>query len=351
MDITLPTQPVLKTNHALAVSKLVNGIFPDLFNDYIGQINAKKRIEFYLHSYLQTRHIPNILLTSQKGNGKTKLARTIAQGLLKFDENGELEFNNEMQLPRRKKLIEINCSVLRTTSVNDFLSTWIVPKVVDKDVTVFFDEASEISHDITMALLTILNPNQIKTQFSYRDYTCNFDLTRQTFIFGTSEPQKIFHALTDRLKRIDLADYSHDEIAAIIQNGAKNIKFNDNILNEIAFVSRGNARNAQDYASEVKTYLGKDTGEFGLNQWNELKSILSIAPLGLNATEINILKCLRDAPNGISLTALSAKLGLSRESVQRDYELFLMKNGLITVEPAKGRVLTAHGSEYLNNFK
>jgi Holliday junction resolvasome RuvABC ATP-dependent DNA helicase subunit len=338
-----------QTNHELALSKLVNGIFPELFSDYIGQTDAKKRFEFYLRSYLKTRHIPNSLITSQKGNGKTALARIIAKGLLKFDANGELEFNQTTQKPARKKLIEINCSNLST--VNDFLATWIVPYVQDKDVTVFFDEASEIPHSVTMALLTIMNPNQTKTQYSYGDYTVDFDFTRQSFLFATSEPQSVFHALLDRLKRVDLSDYSKEEIAKIIQIGAKGVEFETSVLEEIASVSRGNARNAQDYASEVKTYLGKESGSFSIEDWNELKSILSIAPLGLNVTEISILKHLREVPDGTSLTALAAKLGLSRESVQRDYELYLMKNELITVEAGKGRVITARGCEYLKNLK
>ena len=335
----------MKTNHELATSKLVNGIFPELFQDYVGQVNARKRIEFYLRSYTQTRHIPNILFTAQKGNGKTTLARETAKGLMKFDENHELEFNNETQNPRRKKLIEINCASLST--VNDFLSTWIVPKVIDKDVTIFFDEASEIPHEITMALLTVLNPNQLKTQYVYRDYTCDFDFTRQSFLFATSEPQKIFPPLLDRLKRVDLQEYSPSEIAAIIQKGAKGIAFETGVLEAIASVSRGNARNAEDYASEVKTYLGKETGNFSLNDWVELCQILSISPLGLNSSEIKILRLLCESPDGTSLTALAAKMGMSREALQRDYELYLMKHSLICIEAGKGRVITEKGQEYL----
>ena len=35
----------------------------------------------------------------------------------------------------------------------------MLPYVYDKDTTIIFDEASELPRDVTMALLTILNPN------------------------------------------------------------------------------------------------------------------------------------------------------------------------------------------------
>lgn len=331
-----------------SILKLCNGIFPDLFKDIVGQSDARRRIEFYLRSYLQTKHIPNTIFTSQKGNGKTTLARETAKGLLLFDADGNVTVNPENDLPRRKKFIEINCSTL--TTVNDFLANWIVPYVQDRDVTVLFDEASEIPHDITMALLTILAPNVLKTTFAYRDYVCEFDFTRQSFLFATSEPQKVFHALLDRLKRIDLSDYTLSEIAAIIQKGSMEVDYEKGVLEAIASVSRGNARNAQDYASEVKTYIGGNKGKFTMKNWLDLKNILSIAPLGLNAAEINVLRHLQEVPDGTSLTCLAAKMGLSRESLQRDYELYLQKHSLISIEAGKGRVITAKGQEYLRSL-
>ena len=331
------------------VLKLCNGIFPELFKDIVGQPQARKRIEHYLRSYLKTRHIPNSLFTAQKGNGKTTIARETAKGLVLFNSDGQVEINQETSLPRRKKFIEINCSTL--TTVNDFLANWVVPYIQDRDVTVLFDEASEIPHDITMALLTILAPNVLKTTFAYKDYVCEFDFTRQSFLFATSEPQKVFHALLDRLKRIDLEEYSLSEIAAIIQKGSPNVVYDDNVLEAIASVSRGNARNAQDYAAEIKTYLGQEDGKFTMKDWIELKSILSIQPLGLTATEIRILEHLNDAPDGTSLTCLAAKMGLSRESLQRDGELYLQKHSLISIEAGIGRVITASGQNYLKKIK
>lgn len=328
------------------ILKLVNGIFPDLFKDFVGQTKARTRLEHYLRSYLKTRVIPNAIFTSQKGNGKTALARITAQGLLLFGTDGNVVIaDNKDRLPRRKKLVEINCASLST--VNDFLDTWVIPHIQDKDVTVFFDEASEIPHEISMALLTILAPNQLKTQYAYRDYVCEFDFTRQSFLFATSEPQCVFHALFDRLKAVDLEEYSQEELAQIIQKGSLTVQYEDGVLPLIAAVSRGNARNAQDYAAEIKTFLGTAVGVFTMNDWLSLKNILSIAPLGLTSTEIQILRHLNNAPSGTSLTGLAAKMGLSPQSVRQHGELYLLKHSLMSIEAGKGRVITHKGQEIL----
>lgn len=330
------------------IDTLINGLFPNLFQDFVGQHQARKRLEFYLRCYPRVKSIPHLIFTAQKGNGKTRIAQEVSKGLMLFNSEGEIQINAKSGLPRRKEFIEVNCSVL--TTVNDFLASWVVPKIQDRDVTILFDEASEIPHDITMALLTILNPNQLKTRFSYRDYNCDFDFTRQTFMFATSEPQKVFHALLNRFHRIDLAEYSLDEIAQIIQKGSIGIHYENGVLEDIASVSRGNARDAQRYASEIKTYLGNDGGQFLMQDWLTLKDILSIMPLGLNQGEIKVLQILQEAPDGTSLTCLASKMGMSRDSVQKDYELYLQKHSLISIEAAIGRIITAKGQAYLKGL-
>jgi Holliday junction resolvasome RuvABC ATP-dependent DNA helicase subunit len=76
---------------------------------------------------------------------------------------------------------------------------------------------------------------------------------------------------------------------------------------------------------------------------------LGINPLGLNATEISILRYLKENTDGTSLTRLAAKTGFSKESIQRDYELFLMKHSLICIETS-GRQITPKGIDYLKQL-
>jgi Holliday junction resolvasome RuvABC ATP-dependent DNA helicase subunit len=318
-----------------------------LFNGIIGQTNAKRKLEFYIDSYLTTRWMPNIIFIGSKGNGKTTLAKEAAKGLVKFDENGKVEMNETTGKPKRKSFVEINCSTIK--NVKQFINSIVIPYVQDKDVTILFDEASEIPRDVSMALLTILNPNpENRTTFALDEYVVDFDFHRQTFLFATTEPQQVFHALLDRLKRIEIEAYTNEQLGAIVQKGSKDIVYEGNVLDHIATVLRGNARAAQNMASDILTYLKKKTS-FTNRDWNELRRILGIHPLGVSNTELEILRYLSHTMDGTSLTCLSAKTGMSRESLQKDCEIYLQRLGLMEIATT-GRRITAKGLDYLKQL-
>jgi len=320
-----------------------------LFQDIIGQEKPKKEFRFYIDSYLKTRVIPNMMIVAPKGQGKTTMARELAKGLVQFDDQGQVIMQPSKRdasviKPKRKPFVEVNCSTLK--SVKQFINGLVIPYVQDKDVTLLFDEASELPRDVTMALLTILNPNpENRTTFSMDEYVCDFDFHRQTFIFATSEIQKVFHALADRLERITLEEYTHEHLAAIVQKGLPRVECKDNVLLEVATVLRGNARAAQKMAGKITAYL-KEKLVFTRDDWVKLTDILSIYPLGLNALEIQILRYLAQNSTGTSLTGLSAKTGMSRDSLQKDTELYLQKHNLMEITTS-GRMITARGRDYL----
>jgi len=332
------------------INKEIKKLFPILFEKIVGQEAAKKKALFYLGSYLHTRIFPNTIITAPKGQGKTKLAREIAKGLPLYNEQGEIvmepdpKTNGKTERIVRKDFVEVNCSTVK--NLKQFINGVLIQFVVGKKVTVFFDEASELPRDVSMALLTILNPNpENRTTFSYEEYVCDFDFREQTFIFATSEPQKVFHALLDRLERIDLEEYTHGDLSKIVQMGAKEVEFEKTTLESIATVLRGNARAGQMMADKVKQFL-RGRIKFSTKDWNQLREHLGIYPLGLNAGEIGILRHLETITEGTSLTCLAAKTGLSRESLQRDYEMHLQKHGLMEISTT-GRVITAKGRDYL----
>jgi Holliday junction resolvasome RuvABC ATP-dependent DNA helicase subunit len=324
----------------------------NLFQNVIGQDRAKREIAFYLESYFDTHLFPSLMLNSPKGMGKTTIATEIAKGLVEFDENGQLAWvpskkDPNKMIPSRKKMVEINASTIK--NIKQFINSTLIPDVVDKNVTVFIDEASELPKDVTMCLLTILNPNpENRTTFSWDEFVMDFDFRKVTFILATSEPQKVFHALLDRLTRIDLEEYTPDQMAKIVQKGAKEVDFKDGVLSEVSQVLRGNARQAQKMANNIKTYL-KNRSMFSKKDWEEMKNIFGILPLGLNPTEIQILRLLAARGQGTSLTQLSAQTGLSRDALQRDYELYLLKHQLLEITTS-GREITAKGREYLNHI-
>ena len=82
--------------------------------------------------------------------------------------------------------------------------------------------------------------------------------------------------------------------------------------------------------------------------WNTLRDKLGVLPLGLLATELQILRILAERKE-VRLTALAAITGLSRGSIQKDYEMYLTKMGLMEIN-AGGRAPTAKGLKYLKQL-
>jgi Holliday junction resolvasome RuvABC ATP-dependent DNA helicase subunit len=298
------------------------------YSKIVGQDKVKKKLNFLLDGYSKTKIIPHLLFVAPRGCGKTLIAQETAN------------------IMKREKTIIVNCSTIK--NVKSFFNQIMLPYVYDKDTTIIFDEASELPRDVTMALLTILNPNQNNSNdFTFDDGTYTFRFNKNSFIFCTTEAQKIFHALLDRLYRVDLEDYSYIDLGRIISKNLeiKNQKIKEDILNEVASVCRGNARQAQSMANQVSSYLAsKNSKELDKTGWLEIKDRLSIYPLGLTEIELNVIKLLKEYGE-LRLTNLSAKTNLTKDMLQKNVELYLMRNHLIEIKPT-GRALTKKGHDY-----
>ncbi|NBW18182.1 MAG: AAA family ATPase [Caulobacteraceae bacterium] len=298
------------------------------FSEIVGQDKIKNKLNFLIEGYKKTKILPHLLFVAPRGCGKTLIAQKTAN------------------LLGREKTIMVNCSTIK--NVKSFFNQIMLPYVFDKDTTIIFDEASELPRDVTMALLTILNPNSTnQNDFTFDEGTYTFRFNQNTFIFCTTEAQKIFHALLDRLYRIDLQDYSHGELGKIINGNLsmKNQSVKEDILNEVASVCRGNARQAQSMANQVSSYLAsKNSKELDKTGWLEIKDRLSIYPLGLTEIELNVIKLLKEYGE-LRLTNLSAKTNLTKDMLQKNVELYLMRNHLIEIRPT-GRALTKKGHDY-----
>ena len=314
----------------------------ELFDNLIGQTKAKRRLGFYLKGYNATGICPHLMFVAPKGCGKTTLAKAMGKLLMANDET-DLDGN-----PKPKNFLEINCSTLK--NVKQLVNQVLIPHVQHKECTILFDECSELPQDITMALLTILNPNpENRTSFSYDDYVLDFDFSRHTFMFATTEAQTVFHALLDRCERIDMEEYTFSELGKIVNLTLPSVKFNDGLLDDVATVLRGNARAAQKMANNMAIYLkAKQSKKFTHECWAEIQMELGIAPLGLSPIEIQILGELGKVKD-CSLTHLAAKTGLTKACVQRDFEMYLQKMDLMQITTA-GRAITKKGKDYLDGL-
>ena len=298
------------------------------YSEIVGQEKTKAKLNFLLEGFEQTKIMPHLLFVAPRGCGKTMIAQETAK------------------IMNRQKNVIVNCSTIK--NVKSFFNQVMLPFVYDKDTTIIFDEASELPRDVTMALLTILNPNtNNQNEFTFEDGTYTFRFNQNSFIFCTTEAQKIFHALADRLYRIDMEDYSYINLGKIIQNNLKSkSQFIElDVIDEVASVCRGNARQAQSLANQISSYLmSKKSNKLTSGGWSEIKGKLSIYPLGLSEIELNIIKILKEHGE-LRLTNLSAKTNLTKDMLQKNVEMYLMRNNLIEIRPT-GRALTKKGHDY-----
>ena len=303
----------------------------EYFPTVVGQERAKRKLSYLLDNWKSSNIMDNLMFVAPRGCGKTMLATLLATAMktIKSNKIGRI----------------VNCASIK--NLNQFINGTIIPYVHDKDCTILLDEASELPRDVEMALLTILNPNpENRNTFSYEDYTINFDFRRQTFLLATTEAHKVFHALMDRLNRVDLEEYKNDHLAEIISRNLVNAEFDSDVLEEISTVLRGNARQAQRMANQIRNHLiKKKSKKFNRRDWEKMQYNLGIRPLGLNENEILCLRALAEK-KASSLTCISAKLRMSKEVIQRDIELYLQKPNLMEVS-TDGRSITPNGQKYL----
>ncbi len=299
------------------------------FPDLVGQNAVKKKLGFYLDAFHKTSQAPFLLMAGAKGLGKTEFAKAFARNL--SNQDGD-----------KRAFLELNCSTIKNNE--QFFEQIFLPIIADNEVTILFDECHALPKDLTMAFLTIFNTeaNSRKT-FEWNEMTFEFNFKQQTFIFATTETDKIFPPLKDRLTNVDFEAYNEDELAEIVKLCAPEVDFTDECLAEVATTIRGNARSAVKRAKEISLYCGaKESNHFALHNFRELCDSVGILPYGITNIEKQILQILKDIGSA-TLTGLSAKLGLSKTALQRDHELYLINKSLVEIDGK--RKITGRGLE------
>ena len=290
----------------------------DYFPDLVGQHAVKKKLSFYLDAFEKTGVCPFLNLIGAKGLGKTEFAKAFAKNLSNNDGD-------------RRSFLELNCSTIKNNEA--FFEQIFLPLIADNEITILFDECHALPKDLTMAFLTIFNTEKnARKNFEWNEMTFEFNFKKQTFIFATTESDKIFPPLKDRLTTIDFEPYTDSELAEIVQLCLPEVEFAEGCLDVISPTIRNNARSAVKRAKEISLYCGaKENFTFTLEDFKELSDSVGILPHGLSYTEKQILEILH-THGSCTLTGLSAKLGLSKTAVQRDHELYLLNKNLMEID-------------------
>jgi Holliday junction resolvasome RuvABC ATP-dependent DNA helicase subunit len=305
-----------------------------IFSELIGQNAVKKRLSFYHEAYQKTGVIPSMLFSGQKGIGKSQFAKSFSEGLKRNSS--------------KKDFLPINCSSIK--SLDFFIEEIYAKQIRGRNISLLLDEAHCLPDDLTYALLSILDTDNFKNRiriFSYKGDRLVFDFSRLNIIFATTESNKVFIPLKDRLTLIDFESYSEIELSQIVLKNISKVKFSGSALEKIAQTIRNNARNAVMRSNEIQLYCNsKNIKTFNEKSFEDFLDKLGILPYGLTNSELQILQLL--AVKERSLQSISASTGMSRGALQYDHEMFLLQRGLIEIDGK--RKITLKGREILDKI-
>ncbi|MEK6881332.1 MAG: Holliday junction DNA helicase RuvB C-terminal domain-containing protein [Nanoarchaeota archaeon] len=306
------------------------------FDSIIGQCAPKRALSFLLDGHAATGTTNNILIVSKRGTGKTMISREFAKNL---------KLNG-----RPKPFIEVNASEIK--NISTFFTEIAIPFLgKDQPATIFLDEISECPKPLMSLMLSILAPNKENrnvVQHNGNSYEFNFYFV--TFLFACVEAQKLSKPFQERLARIELEPYTPHDLTLILKQNAKEVDFENELAPKIVTTLRANPRFAVNAAKNIKLYCKSNNKRtFKHHDWESLKYKLNIRPFGLLSQEVQLLKYLADNKQGLTLTNISAKLGLPTSTVRNDVEQFLLGEDLIQIEVK--RIITPKGLKVWKEIK
>ena len=295
-----------------------------IFKNIVGQESVKRRLSFYLEAFHKTGQSVNLFVGSEKVAGKTEIIKTFAKGY-------------------GWKHLLINSSTIK--SVDAFFNQIIQPFVMKGNVVVSFDEAHDLDISIVNMLLSALAPNrENKNIVRFKDRDVVFDFSKVAFNFLTTNMEKIFPPLLDRLEVIMLEEYTNENLIDIVKSYTVP-SFSGDSIQAVPFYLRKNPRSAVNLAKEINKFAAiNNLTHFNACHLIELAQILSLRPYGLNAAEIQVLSALYNHGN-MTLSALAAKLGMQPITVRTGVEPYLLRNNLIAVDGK--RIITQEGINVL----
>ena len=307
----------------------------DIFDGLIGQDNVKRKLSFYLKAFNKTSICPFLNFVGAKGLGKTEFAKSFARNL-----------TNQDGSPR--PFLEINCSTIKNNEA--FFEQIFLPVIANNEVTILLDEAHALPKDLTNAFLTIFNTEKDHVKdFHWEEQVFTFNFKKQTFLFATTESDKLFPPLKDRLTTIDFEPYEYSELGQILQTKVPDVNFTADALYQISKTTRGNARNAVMRAKEIMLFCeAENCPNFDGASFEKFCDTLGILPHGITCTEKQLLQILAER-GACTLSMLSASTGLSTTSIRADHELYLLRKNFMQIDGK--RKITPDGRKVLTSVK
>ena len=324
---------------------------PQKLADYMGQPKAVAALTDPIKKAVLTdKPLPHILLCGSYGQGKTTLAKIVA---------------NEMGA----SFTELTASV----KYRDMLR--ILKQLKPGDV-VFIDEVHKLSSDV---IETLLYPAMEDFEIHFvegngaRTKTVSEKISPFTLIGATTESGKLLKPFYSKFPiKVTLTEYQPEIITAIVKNSFAKLgmRIDERLAEDIAHRSRLLPRTANDYvkaiASSAIVRVAEQRGITGrgalssrdaiaaLNIVVEPKDVygyfesLGIDKLGLKEEDRKLLNVIITMFGGgpTGQENLAKALNVAENRINEEYEPYLIKLGFINVRP-QGRYATEAAYRYL----
>lgn len=319
--------------------------FQDRLLNVVGQAPVKLKANFLLAGQERTGLFPHLFLSGEKGGGKTFLAKQIAKATADIQQGREPK-------SARRKFLKVNAGAIK--KLDDF-SALMLSSVSEGPCVVFIDEAHGLSSTVTDRLLTLLEPSNENTgSFSTgagdEERAVNINFKDVTFMFATTEKDKMFDPLLDRLEEISVEPMSDAELLAVMRTQCDNqIELDHFAEREVVGRMRGNARSAIKMGATLNSFAAT-VGRCELDKDDivAMAKIMGIQPKGLTTEEVRLLKYLRSQNKAVQLQDEANYMGQSPRTVM-DIERYPRNKGLMLVDGKRG--ITPLGRDYLDELE
>jgi Holliday junction DNA helicase RuvB len=251
--------------------------------------------------------LPHVLLVGHAGNGKTTLAKLIADFL-------QVEFTPFMMPIKENVLSRVLAGA-------------------EKNQVIFLDEIHRMSKQQQEFLLPILEDGYVQMATGHR-----LPLPVPVTIIGaTTEPQKLIGPLYDRFViKPDFDEYTDDDMAHIVARLGHllGIDFSDADAQALGHAAAGVPRNVRPFVQMAR--------DLHTTSATEILSACHITPDGLEKSHLKYLQILAHNSSGrAGIDMLANHLQLSKERIVV-LERLLVKRGLVEYTD-KGRMITGLG--------
>lgn len=304
---------------------------PSKWEEYIGQENIKKNLQILLEAAKEREHPPeHLLFYGPPGLGKTTLAHLIAK-----------ETSSQMRStsgPAIEKIGDL-ASILTNLSDGDIL---------------FIDEIHRLNKSIEEVLYPAMESGSLDIIIGKGPSarTIQLELPPFTLIGATTRVAMLSSPLRSRFSGgiFRLEFYNPSEIITIIKRSANilGVYLDEIAASSIGERSRFTPRTANYLLKRARDYAQIKKKDIDQEVTKEAFKLLGIDEMGLNSSDIALLKTIATKFNGgpVGLSTLAASLSEEASTIEEFHEPYLLQVGFLERTP-RGRVLTKRAYEHL----